>query len=184
MVETVGNLFPRIDRLPQPLGAEDDTPIGDARDDTPIDDAAQDFRSLDDLSKANQSDDRMKEVDTGSNAVANSSEAIDVRDIDIDMPLTTKKGGQTLNARTALRQKIEQISVQAKIEEESVFDDISHISERYSRPLDQPLPMHLQNMEFLPVDQLQRDDDQDVKMNIKQRRAELKRKREEAKAPK
>jgi len=64
------------------------------------------------------------------------------------------------------------------MEEDSVFDDISHISARHSRPVDDNLPMHLQNMEFLPIEHVQRDDDLDVKNNIKLRRAELKKQRE------
>lgn len=63
-----------------------------------------------------------------------------------------------------------------------MFDDISHISERYSRPVDLALPMHLQNLEFLPVQQLQRDEDQEVKSNLKSRRAELKKQRTQAQA--
>lgn len=61
-----------------------------------------------------------------------------------------------------------------------MFDDISHISERNSRPVDFALPMHLQNQEFLPVQQLQRDEDQEVKSNLKSRRAELKKQRKQA----
>jgi len=76
--------------------------------------------------------------------------------------------------------KLEQIAIQAKIEDDSVFDDISHISERNSRPVDFALPMHLQNQEFLPVSQLQRDEDQEVKSNLKSRRAELKKQRKQA----
>jgi hypothetical protein len=76
--------------------------------------------------------------------------------------------------------KLEQIAIQAKIEDDSVFDDISHISERNSRPVDLALPMHLQNQEFLPVQQLQRDEDFEVKSNLKSRRAELKKQRGQA----
>jgi len=66
------------------------------------------------------------------------------------------------------------------MDDESVFDDISHISERYSRPVDFTLPMHLQNMELLPIQQSQRDDDQDVVSNIKLRRSTLKLQRGQA----
>jgi hypothetical protein len=72
--------------------------------------------------------------------------------------------------------------MEAKLEDESVFDDISHISERYSRPVEATLPIHLQNMEFLPIQEVIRDNDQLVMDNIWQRREQLEKQREQAQA--
>lgn len=74
--------------------------------------------------------------------------------------------------------------MEAKLEDESVFDDISHISERYSRPVEASLPIHLQNMEFLPVQEVIREDDQLVVDNIWQRREQLEKEREQVQAAK
>ena len=128
------------------------------------------------------SSDRMRDVDTGSNAIPN-TDGLDVADIEINLPDTSNEF-RIVKGRVALRSKIEQFAMEAKIEDESVFDDISHISERYSKPVEVTLPMHLQNMEFLPIQQVIRDDDQDVQDNIWQRRERLEKQREEAQAAK
>ena len=130
------------------------------------------------------SSDRMRDVDTGSNAIPN-TDGLDVADVEIHLP-GPSKDTQTVKSRTALRSKIEQFAMEAKIEDDSVFDDISHISERYSKPMEVTLPMHLQNMEFLPVQQVVRDgdDDEEVKEDIWQRRERLEKQREEAQAAK
>ena len=128
------------------------------------------------------SSDRMRDVDTGSNAIPN-TDGLDVADIEINLPDPSNEF-RIVKGRVALRSKIEQFAMEAKIEDESVFDDISHISERYSKPVEVTLPMHLQNMEFLPIQQVIRDDDQDVQDNIWQRRERLEKQREEAQAAK
>jgi len=128
------------------------------------------------------SSDRMRDVDTGSNAIPN-TDGLDVADIEINLPDPSNEF-KIVKGRVALRSKIEQFAMEAKIEDESVFDDISHISERYSKPVEVTLPMHLQNMEFLPIQQVIRDDDQDVQDNIWQRRERLEKQREEAQAAK
>jgi len=110
------------------------------------------------------SSDRMRDVDTGSNAVPN-TDVIDVADVEINLPGPSNES-RIVKSRVGLRSKIEQFAMEAKIEDESVFDDISHISERYSKPVEVTLPMHLQNMEFLPIQQVSRDDDQDVVEDI------------------
>jgi len=104
--------------------------------------------------------DRIRYVDTGSNAIPN-TDGLDVADGEINLP-GPSNDSRTVKGRVALRSKIEQFAMEAKIEDEPVFDDISHISERYSKPMEVTLPMHLQNMEFLPIQQVIRDDDQDV----------------------
>lgn len=124
----------------------------------------------------------MRDVDTGSNAIPN-TDGLDVADVEINLPGPSNES-RIVKGRVALRSKIEQFAMEAKIEDESVFDDISHISERYSKPAEVTLPMHLQNMEFLPIQQVIRDDDQDVKDNIWQRRERLEKQREEAQAAK
>jgi len=128
------------------------------------------------------SSDRMRDVDTGSNAIPN-TDGLDVADIEINLPDPSNEF-RIVKGRVALRSKIEQFAMEAKIEDESVFDDISHISERHSKPVEVTLPMHLQNMEFLPIQQVIRDDDQDVQDNIWQRRERLEKQREEAQAAK
>lgn len=91
----------------------------------------------------------MRDVDTGSNAIPN-TDGLDVADFDINLP-GPSDNTQNVNSRLTLHSKIKQLSMEAKLENESVFDDISHISERYSRPVEATLPIHLQNMEFLPI---------------------------------
>lgn len=124
----------------------------------------------------------MRDVDTGSNAIPN-TDGLEVADVEINLQ-GPSDDTKTVKSRVALHSKIEQLAMEAKIEDESVFDDISHISERYSKPMEVTLPMHLQNMEFLPIQQVDRDDDQDVVEDIWQRRERLEKQREEAQAAK
>jgi len=92
--------------------------------------------------------DVVREEETGSDPMT-LTDGLDLEEIVVDLP--DPVDNKTSRSRFAPQSKIEQIEIQAKMEDDSVFDDISHISERHSRPVDFMLPMHLQYQELLPI---------------------------------
>jgi len=83
LLETVGNLFPGADPVSYQVAGKEESLIYGTE--PPIDDTEQEIQSRQEQSDVALSEDRMQDVDTGSNAVPN-TDGLDVADININMP--------------------------------------------------------------------------------------------------